>query len=107
MAITDVQVAAAMELGDGATALEEPILTLVGRYILVGKALVEKFAPDAPEVIRDQATIQLCKQLYDSPPAAAGLRFAYALEASGAAHLLSQWRVIRGWVVANAGDPSP
>ena len=104
MAITDVEVAAAMELGDGVTPLEEPILTIVGRYILVGKALVDKFAPDAPEPVRDQATIQLCKQLYDAPPAAAGVRFAYAFEASGAAHLLSQWRVIRAFVVADASS---
>ena len=96
-----------MELGDGVAPLEQPIADIVVRYVMVGEHLVDKFAPDAPDVVKDQATIQLCKQLYDSPPAAAGLRFAYAFEASGAAHLLSQWRVLRAYVVANAGDPSP
>ena len=31
MAVTDVEVAAAMELGDGVTPLEEPIATIVAR----------------------------------------------------------------------------
>ena len=70
-------------------------------------ALVEKYAPDGPEAVKDEATIRCAGWLAQSPAAAVrsetegdvSTAFAPsmtgAMQASGAKGLLSPWRVRR------------
>ena len=60
-------------------------------------AMVERYAPEAPEAVRDQAKVQTTAYLYagrssDDPPPD-------ALRHSGSVSLLSPWRVHRAGVV--------
>ena len=91
MALTVVELAAAMRIGDGVTALSEPENGVVSRLLGVGTALAEKHAPDAPEDIKNEATIRVAAYLYDSPFAGSGERYASAWRNSGAYSLLQPW----------------
>ena len=56
-------------------------------------ALVEKYAPDAPDAVKDQAVVQCVGYIWDSPASApARMNFSNALHNSGAASLLAPWR---------------
>ena len=56
-------------------------------------ALVEKYAPDAPDAVKDQAIVQACGYIWDSPAASpARMNFANAMMNSGAYAQLSPWR---------------
>ena len=80
----------------------------------VAVALVERYAPDAPEDIQNEATIRVAGWLYETP--SSGVRseavgdisttwtpsMTSALRASGAMALLSPWKVRRGGVVGKA-----
>ena len=90
MAITAVQLANALRVGD--TTEETEIVT---RLLGVGTAMVERYAPGAPVVIQDEATIRVAAYLFDQPHAGARGSYANALRNSGAAALLAQWRVQR------------
>ena len=64
------------------------------------EAMVERYAPEAPEVVRDQAKVQTTAYLYagrtsDDPPPD-------ALRHSGSVSLLAPWRVHRAGVVEGA-----
>ena len=90
MALTDQSLADAMrsELAD-ATRLRP-----------VAEALVMKHAAAAPEALRDEAAIRVAAYLLDRPPSPPGAGYANVLTNSGAAALLSQWRVRRAGKVA-------
>ena len=104
MAVTLAQLAAAMRLGDGVTAPVEPLLSILTRLSGVADATVELLAPDAPEAIKDEATILYAASLYDRPNAASGDRYAAAWRNSGAAALVAAWVVRR--IVEDAGSGS-
>ena len=91
MAVTLAQLAAALRLGDGVTAPEEPVLGILTRVKAAAEALVEKQAPSAPDDIKDEATIRIGAFLYDMPTAAERDRYAFAFRSSGAAGLLAPW----------------
>ena len=95
MAVTLIQLAAALRLGDGVTAPSEPVAGLISRLLGVSQAFVAIAAPDAPEVIADEATIRMTATLYDAPTAASGDRYAAAWRNSGAEALVSRWVVRR------------
>ena len=95
MALTLVQLAAAMRLGDGETAPPEPLASVLTRHLGVAIAWVEEAAPGAPAICKDESAIRMASYLYDAPPAAPGMGFANAWRNSGAALLVSRWRVIR------------
>ena len=95
MAVNVVQLAAALRLGDGTSEPEEPILSILKRLCRVSDELVEKYAPDAPNSIKQEATIRLAGYLYDMPSAPSGDRYAAAWRNSGAASLVSGWVVRR------------
>ena len=95
MAVTLIQLAAHLRLGDGEIAPTEPVAGLLERLLGVSQAFVLIAAPDAPEAIADEATIRMTATLYDSPTAAPGDRYAAAWRNSGAEGLVSRWVVRR------------
>ncbi len=95
MAITLIQLAAALRLGDGETAPVEPVAGLLSRLLEVSQAFVAIAAPDAPEAIKDEAAVRMTATLYDAPTAASGDRYASAWRNSGAEHLVSRFVVRR------------
>lgn len=97
MALTDQQLADAIrsELADAV------------RLRPVVQALVEKYAPGAPDAVKDEAAIRAAGYLLDAPPAPSGAGHAAALRNSGATGLLSPWRVRRaGKVRVHDADDS-
>ena len=104
MAVNVTQLAAALRLGDGVTAPDEPLLGILTRLLGVGDATVALLAPDAPDVIKDEAVINYAAQLYDKPSAASGNRYAAAWLNSGAASLVASWVVRR--IVADVDSDS-
>ena len=101
--ITAIQLAAALRLGDGETALVEPQLSQINRVLASATALVEDYAPNAPEGIQNEAAIRLAAYLYDAPPGASQ-RFVNAMANSGAQALLARFRVIRATKLDGDGD---
>ena len=95
MAVTLIQLAAALRLGDGEIAPTEPVAGIISRLLGVSQAFVALAAPDAPEAIADEATIRMTAYLYDAPTAASGDRFSAAWRNSGAEALVSRWVVRR------------
>ena len=89
MALTDDSLATAIR-ADATTA---------ARLRPVAVAVIERYAPDAPDAVKDEAAVRVAGYLLDQPPAPAGDGHAAALRNSGAAALVSQWRVRRAGVV--------
>lgn len=94
MAVNLGQLAAALRLTDGSEP-PEPVASILNRYMGIGEAYTELEAPLAPVLVRDEAVIRMAGYLYDSPPAAPGTGFSNAWRNSGAALLVSRWRVLR------------
>ena len=92
--ITAIQLAAAMRIGDGLTPLEEPQAGVIDRILASATAMVESYAPDAPESVQNEAVIRLGGFLYDAPPGAS-MRFSNPFSDSGAQALLARFRVVR------------
>ena len=88
-----VRLAAAMRVGDGVSALTEPLLSILTRLSGVGDAFIELLAPGAPDIIKAEAKIRFAAYLYDMPETTAGDRFASAWRNSGAAGLVAHWVV--------------
>ena len=81
------------------------------RLLAVATALVERYAPDAPDAISDEATIRAAGWLAEQPAAAirseseGDIRTSYApthisaLRHSGGQALLSPWKIRRGGAI--------
>ena len=98
MALSVLQLAAAMRQGDGVTELVEPLLSIITRLQGVGEATVDLLAPDAPVAIKDEAIIRYAAYLYDTPSGTSGDRYAASWRNSGAGALVA------GWVVRSVID---
>ena len=82
------------------------------RLLTVAVGLVERFAPDAPQAIRNEGIIRCAGWLYESPASGARMEregeiatsfspaSTGALRASGAMALLSPWKIRRAGVIA-------
>ena len=92
MAVTVANLREALRLPTGQ---DEAILT---RILGTAAAIVGDTAPNAPETVRDEATIRLASYLYDSP-ASGTVATANAFRNSGAELLLRRW-VVRGAIIA-------
>lgn len=68
------------------------------RLLSVATSIVQRYAPDAPPDVCDEAEVRIAGYLYDRPPEAA-TRGTSALLHSGAQSLLAPWR--------NPGLPEP
>ena len=104
MAVDVTQLAAALRLGDGVTAPEEPLLSILMRSLGVADATIALLAPDAPAAVKDEAAVRYAGYLYDAPASPSGDRYAAAWRNSGAASLVASWVVRR--VVADSDHQS-
>ena len=91
MAITVAQLAAALRIGDGTTAPEEPINGILTRLMGVADAHIKLLGPDAPNHIKDEATVRFAGYLYDQPTTGRRESYANAWRNSGAAALVAPW----------------
>ena len=81
------------------------------RLLMVVTALVERYAPDAPEKVKDEAAIRSAGYLVEQPSASVrsestgDLRTSFAathvsaLRHSGGMSLLTPWKIRRGGVI--------
>ena len=90
MAVTTDALIQALRLGD--TPEER---TIAMRLKRVAMAIVEREAPSAPAVLKDEACIRLAGYLYDMPQAYRGAAFANSFRNSGAQHLLQPYRAVK------------
>ena len=95
--LTIAQLSAAVRLGD--TAEETAQAT---RLLNLATQAIAKHAPDAPDVVQNEAVIRVAGYLYDAPQASAGAGFADILRNSGAAALLLPYRIHRAGSTAEA-----
>ena len=104
--ITAIELAAAMRIGDGSTALVEPQASVISRLLASATTIVERYAPNAPTAIQNEAVVRVAGYLYDAPPGASA-RTASAMRDSGAMALLSPWRIIRAVAVESDDSDTP
>ena len=99
MAVTRTlaQLAGDLRAGDGATDPTGPVAVVLARIDATARAMVVKFAPDAPDAIHNEAYVRLAGWLYDMDPSGPGN--ANALRASGAAALLGPYRERRAGLI--------
>ena len=102
--VTALELSAALRLGDGQTALIEPTAGIVNRLLSVGTELVQKYAPNAPDEIQNEAVIRVAFYLYDAPPHNSRGRYQHALTQSGASALLSMYREPRAVLIVESED---
>lgn len=88
--LTAAQLAEAIRLG---STPEET--TQSTRLLAVATAAVTKHAPDAPDVVQDEAVIRVAGYLFDMPQAGRGAGYADILRNSGALGILLPYRVHR------------
>lgn len=90
--ITDDALANALRLGDGTTALDTALAGVLTGVKAAAVAMVEKYAPDAPEAVQNEATVRLAAYLYDTRE---GRGVVNPLASSGAQAMLAPYRVKR------------
>ena len=81
------------------TNIPTQIETVLQQIVDAGSALVEHHAPQAPDDILNLALIRVCGYLYEADPTRAPRGREDPLRTSGAAALLSAWRVHRAEVL--------
>ena len=67
----------------------------VTRLLAYATEAVQKYAPDAPTATANEAVVRLSGYLFDAPNTSARAGYADALRNSGAASMLSVYRVHR------------
>ena len=88
---------AALRLGDTTAEVEQAT-----RLLAYATAAVTKNAPEAPDVIQDEAVVRLAGYLFDQPFTGRGALFANAGRNSGAWSILLPYRIHRAGSVAEA-----
>ena len=101
MAVTRTlaQLAADLRIGDGVTAPVGTVAVVLTRVAATATEMVIRFAPNAPTAIHDEAFVRLAGWLYDSDPSGANPGGPVAMRASGAASILSAYKVRRGGLI--------
>ena len=97
MALTVAQLAAAIKVGTSAE--ETAQVERIRAFVLVE---IERIAADAPDVVKDEATVRVAGYLYDAPTTA----YVNAITNSGAAAILLPYRRIRAGKVAGSSSTS-
>ena len=105
MAITRTlaELAGDLRIGDGITEPTGPQAIVLQR-IAATAAMVVGFAPGAPDAIHDEAFVRLAGWLYDADPSGSTPGGPSALRSSGAASLLSRYKIRRGGVIGGEID---
>ena len=71
--LTALELAAALRVGDGTTALTGPLAEILDRLLATATALVNEYSPMADDDVANEACVRLCGFLHDSNPAAVGV----------------------------------
>lgn len=95
--LTAAELAAALRMGDAPEETAEAT-----RLLAYATEAVTKHAGDAPDTAQNEASIRLAGYLYDQPFAPRGDGHSAALRNSGAASILSPYRVRRAGIIGNA-----
>ena len=107
--ITQSDATVAIRAAADAEAIPGPIAATVAFLFPAAVAIILEYAPKAPNDVHNAALIRLLGWLYDADPADPAL--GRALSVSGAAALLSQWRIHRAGAITatdTGGDtPTP
>ena len=101
LTLTQVELAAALRLGDSAEEVAEATRLLAYVTAAITKHLGASYE-DAPEAVVNEAAIRLAGYLFDMPNAGRGLSFANAGRNSGAWTILLPYRVHRAGSTGNA-----
>ena len=101
MAVTRTlaQLGADLRIGDGTAAPAGPVGVVLARIDATARAMVVRYAPDAPDAIHNEAYVRLAGWLFDADPSGANPGGSAALRASGAASLLGPYKVRRGGLI--------
>ena len=83
MAITVIDLAAALRIGDGVAAVPEPQNGILTRLLGVADAYTDLLVPTAPDAIQEEAQIRLASYLYDQPSASPWARLRQRLDQFG------------------------
>ena len=102
--LTVIEAAADRRLGDGVTEPAEPINGVLTRLLATATAIVENYAPNAPESVQNTATSLILGYLYDAP-IGDSTRFANSLANSGAQLILARYVSRAIAIVDGSGDP--
>ena len=89
--LTVPELAAAMRIGDGVSAVPEPQNTILARLGSAAEAYVNRLASGADEDVKREAIIRLASYLYDMPESPGGDQWSTAWHSSGAASLCGPW----------------
>ena len=94
MAVTVVDAAIALRIiGDAEDTVPGAVTAILTRQLSVASALVESWAPTAPEDVKDEGALRLVAFLYDQDPSLP--RASEPMLASGAAAVLGPWHIQR------------
>ena len=101
MAVTRTvsQLAADLRIGDGITEPTGAVAVVLARIDATARAMVVDFAPNAPTAIQNEAFVRLAGWLYDADPSGSTPGGPSALRASGAAAILSPFKIRRAGVI--------
>ena len=101
--LTSTQLAYRMRLiADTEEVLAEPQLTVVSGILAAATALVQKYAPGAPDAIHNEAVTRLAGFLFDTPPSGSR-QWQNPMQQSGATAILSAYRVLRAVAIETDG----
>ena len=101
--LTVGQVAVAIRAATDPDMVPPAIAAILDCLVPAGKALVEGYAPGAPDAVLDAALIRVVGWLFDADPAETRTR--NPMQVSGATAILSSWHIQRAGLVM--GDTAP
>ena len=104
VSITPGEVAVAIRAASDKDAVPAPVAAVIAFIAAAAVELVNRYAPEAPEAVGNMAVVRVAGWMWDSEPGDA--RLGAALEQSGAASLLSQWRVHRAGMLPIGNQPA-
>ena len=103
MALTVSDLAIALRLHATGETLDTDISARLTRLSAVAGFLIDDHAPDAPEAVKEEATIVFCGYVFDKP-SVTGPGLSAAFYNSGAAALLARWHVERSVALTSTDE---
>ncbi len=99
MALSVTDLAVSLRLASAGESISNDLQRILSGLLATAEAVCERYAPNAPAAVLDEAEIRLAGYLFDAPEAPGGDRFAAAFRNSGGMALLSPWKVRRAGAI--------
>ena len=99
------EVAVAIRAATETDAVDPRVLQVLRIMVPAATAIIESYAPGAPDAVANAALVRLTGWLWDSDPSEGGT--GRALQNSGSAALLAQWRRQRAAALDADLSPAP